>query len=100
ELVELNGIDDTVVRLRMNFAAWAGIGEEKALRRSVSALRRAVERWGNTQTNSLVGDPLACVMSSVPGAGCGSTAPVGAAPLADVLAMLPLNRAASPWKEG
>lgn len=100
ELAELNGVDDTVVRLRMNFAAWAEIGEEKALRRSVSALRRAVERWGNVQTNALAGDPLACVMSSVPGAGCGSTAPVGAAPLADVLAMLPLNRAASPWKEG
>jgi len=100
ELIEMNGAEDTIVRMRMNFAAWAEIGEERKLRRAASALRRAVERWGNAQTDALVGDPLASIMSSVPGIGCGSTSPVAAAPLTDALAMLPLSRAASPWREG
>lgn len=96
----LHGTEDTVIRLRVSFAAWSSVGQEAALKMAVSNLRRAVERWGNAQTDGLSGDPLSGAMSSLPGLHCASTAPAAAAPLQDTLALLPWDRPASPWAEG
>jgi len=99
-LREVDGQEDTVVRLRMSFAAWTPDGDPAVLRRAAAVLRRAVERWGSGQTDGVSGDPLATVLSSSVGVAPMSTAPVAAAPLTDALALLPLSRQASPWKEG
>ncbi|MEC5382746.1 hypothetical protein VSX64_18055 [Aurantimonas sp. C2-6-R+9] len=95
-----HGAGDNVVRWRTSFAAWCPKGEEALLRRHVSLLRRTVERWGNCQTDGLIGDPLEAVMSSSLGISAGSTAPAASASMMEVLAMAPLARPASPWKKG
>lgn len=99
-LREVDGQSDTVVRLRVSFAAWVTDGDRTLLRRTASILRRSVERWGSCITDGISGDPMATVLSSVSGIAPESTAPVAGAPLTDALAMLPLSRLASPWQEG
>lgn len=100
ELKEMDGADDTIVRLRMSFATWTDTGDLRDLTRQSARLRRAVERWGNSRTDRLSGDPVACVLGSVAGIGCQSTAVSAAAPLSSAVALLPLNRPASPWQQG
>ncbi len=95
-----DGAGDTVIRWRCSFAAWAPKDEVKALRRHVSILRRAVERWGNCRTDALVGDALECIMSSSLGLSSGSTAPAASASMSEAFALAPIARPASPWPEG
>ncbi len=99
-LREIDGVGDTVVRLRISFATWSRVGELRVLRRKSAILKRAVERWGNASVDSVTGDPLAAILSSMAGLGPESTAPAAAAPLSGAIAMLPLSRQASPWIEG
>ncbi|HHV68822.1 MAG TPA: hypothetical protein GXX48_14410 [Ochrobactrum intermedium] len=95
-----DGADDTVVRWRCSFAAWAPKTDIETLQRHVATLRRTVERWGNCQTDALVGDPVQCVMSSALALNAQSTAPAAAASLADAFALAPIARPASPWQQG
>ena len=66
----------------------------------VLKLQRSVESWGFCKLSSHIGDPLAAKMSSTAGLDSSSTAPAGAVPLSEVLAILPWERDASPWEEG
>lgn len=96
-----NGL--TVAKLRMSFATWspAGFdGDLKLIEERASKLQQAVEGWGYCNVTSLVGDPVAGTFSSALGLDPSSTAPAGAVPIADVVAMLPWNRDASPWESG
>ena len=95
-----DGAVDTVVRWRCSFSAWAPKSQLETLQRHVATLRRTVERWGNCQTDALVGDPMQCVMSSTLGLNAQSTAPAAAASLADAFALAPIARPASPWQQG
>ena len=97
-LRQADGVDDTIVKLRMSFATWSSRPE--TLGRQAAALRRAVERWGNAVTDAVTGDMLATVLASAGGITLESTAPPAAAPLASALAMCPVARAAGPWREG
>ena len=99
-LREIDGSNDTVVCLRMSFATWANCGQETKLRRNAAVLRRAVEQWGNLSVDGVSGDPVATVLSTAVSMAPDSTAPPAAAPLSHALALLPLGRQASPWKEG
>jgi intracellular multiplication protein IcmB len=92
--------EDILVKVRTSFATWAPIGETSRLRRQASTLAQRVEGWGNCQAATIAGDPLEGVMSTVPGMAVASTAPPAAAPLAEVLRMLPWGRPASPWATG
>ena len=100
ELQQLDGAEETVVRLRVCFACWDEVGQEARLRRAITRLRHAVDRWGNCRSDELTGDPVACLFGSLPGAGCAPTAPAAVAPLTDALCLLPLDRPASPWRSG
>jgi len=91
---------DVMVKVRTSFATWAPEGEVGRLRRQASTLAQQVEGWGNCQTSVLCGDPLEGVMSSALGLAVASTAPAAAAPLGEVLRMLPWGRPASPWQVG
>ncbi len=95
-----DGAGDTVVRWRASFAVWAHVNDRDRLTHHAARLRRAVERWGNAQTDSLIGDPVEAVMSSALGFSPASTAPAASASLTDVLAMAPIARPASPWRDG
>lgn len=99
-LREGDGVDDTVVRFRVSFAVWCAKTNRDQLIRHVATLRRAVERWGSSQTDAMIGDPLEAVMSSSLALSCASTAPAAAASLADVLAMTPISRPARAWQQG
>jgi len=91
---------DVLVKVRTSFATWAPEGEANRLRRQASTLAQQVEGWGNCQTSVIAGDPLEGVMSSALGMAVASTAPAAAAPLGEVLRMLPWGRPASPWSVG
>ena len=91
---------DIMVRLRTSFATWAPEGEVPQLRRRAATLRQRIEGWGNCQAAPMAGDPLDGVMSSALGLAVASTAPSAAAPLGEVLRMMPWGRPASPWPTG
>jgi len=91
---------DIHVKLRASFATWVAAGEIGRLRRSTSTLAQRVGSWGNCRVGTIAGDPLEGVMSSALGLAIGSTAPPAAAPLGEVLRMLPWGRPGSPWHSG
>ena len=99
-LRQADGAGDTVVRWRASFAVCAHVDDRDQLTHHAARLRRAVERWGNAQTDALIGDPLEGVMSSALDLSPACTAPVASASLTDVLAVAPVARPASPWRDG
>lgn len=98
-----SGSQVTVAKLRMSFSTWspAGFdGDLKLIEERAAKLQQAIEGWGYCNVSPLVGDPVAGLFSSALGLDPSSTAPAGAVPLTDVVAMLPWNRDASPWESG
>lgn len=100
EALEVLSRSEPIVKLRISFATWAPKGEMKLLEERMSTLMQAAESWGYCQVSQLSGDPLDCVLSSAMGIACASTAPSAIAPLAEVLKLLPWQRASSPFSEG
>ena len=100
ELREIDGTDDTVVRVRCCGCGWTDVGHEATLIKTVMSLRRVVERWGNARTDRLTGDPVATAFASLPACGMAATAPPAAVPLTHAVAMLPISCAVSPWQQG
>ena len=99
-LRESDGVDDTVVRMRMSFATWVSGRRSDDLRRNAAILRRSVEQWGNCSTDAASCDHLATVLSSSAGLSLASTAPPAAAPLSAALCMGPFARQYGPWDSG
>ncbi|MDE0305463.1 MAG: hypothetical protein OXI87_11385 [Albidovulum sp.] len=95
-----DGVDDTVVRMRMSFATWVSERRRGELRRNAAILRRSVEQWGNATTDAVSCDHLATVLSSAAGLSLASTAPAAAAPLSAALCMGPFARQSGPWETG
>lgn len=109
EARQLDG--ETVVRLRVCFDTWVkapgNMTSQEAvddaltlLRNRSSQLATAVQGWGACETSETVGAPLLAFSSTVPGLMPASPAPAMAAPLSDVLTMLPMTRPSSPWQDG
>jgi len=88
------------VRMRATLATWAPLGETRKLRRRASSLAQRFESWGNCKAGTIAGDPVECIMSTVPAIGLASTAPPSLALTEDALLMLPWNQTASPWAKG
>ncbi|MBW3243574.1 hypothetical protein KUV57_12950 [Epibacterium sp. DP7N7-1] len=97
---DIDGKDDNVVRFRMSFSTWAPVGKPDLLRKNAQIVSGAVKRWGNCGVDGISGDPMATVISTMPGVTQSSTAPVASGPMRDALSMMPLGRQASPWKSG
>lgn len=95
-----DGDGTAIVKFRMSFCTWDVGGNRERLRRRSQILSGAVKRWGNSGVDGISGDPLATIMSALPGVTTSATAPAGAPPLEDVVAMMPLARQASPWESG
>lgn len=95
ELHELKKSAQAVVRLRLAMLTWVGREEgPEALHRQVSRLQQVAEGWGECVFTPLVGDVVESYAASVPGFCCGGTSEPAAAPLREVLRMLPLGRPA------
>lgn len=97
-LREVESAGTSVVKLRIAFATWAY--DEKTLEARASSLARSVQGWGLCDTRDVTGDPALGFVSSAVGVTDENCAPAAAAPLDDVVAMLPLTRPASPWEHG
>lgn len=65
-----------------------------------SRLVSAIQGWGACDCCDVSGDPLLGVSGTIPGLLPTSPAPNAAAPLEDIVGMLPITRPASPWREG
>ncbi|MFT8780935.1 ATP-binding protein [Acetobacter orientalis] len=91
---------ETVISARTSFATCATTGERVQLARRASTLEQAIGGWGGASASRLCGDPLAGVMSSIPGIALASTAPATAAPLDETLLTMPCFRMAAPWTDG
>jgi intracellular multiplication protein IcmB len=91
---------EPVIKLRVSFATFAPVGEQRMIETRLASLTQAIESWGYCQASSAGGDPLECTMSSALGVACASTAPTAIAPLHEVIKMLPWQRACSPFEEG
>ena len=94
-LEELRADARAVVRLRAGLLTWtAGDAGERALAERLSRLQQLAEGWGESVFSPLVGDPLEAFAASVPGFCCGGIAEAAAAPLAEALRLMPVDRPA------
>ena len=100
ELQETRQQGDSIVKCRVSLSTWTSKDNVRLVEEQVLKLQRNVESWGFCKLSSHIGDPLAAKMSSTLGLDSSSTAPAGAVPLSEVLAILPWERDASPWEEG
>lgn len=97
--VDLNATD-AVIKLRVAAATWAPEGEMRQLRTRTSQLAKALQGWGNCEISEISGDPFGGLVSSMLAVSSSSEATAAAAPLRDVVYMLPFTRPASPWQQG
>lgn len=97
--VELNA-NDAVVKLRVTASTWAPEGDVRLLRTRAAQLSKAIQGWGTCEVSEISGDPFGGVVSSMLAVSGDSEATAAAAPLQDVVYMLPITRPASPWEQG
>ncbi|MDD9982722.1 MAG: type IV secretion protein IcmB [Gammaproteobacteria bacterium] len=86
---------EAVVRVRMSWLTWAGLGEDEELERRRWRVMQACESWGELSVSALTGDPLEAFAGTVPGFGCAGTGEAAVAPLVECLRLLPWDRPAS-----
>jgi intracellular multiplication protein IcmB len=92
--------DDPIVKLYVCLATWAPVGKEDLLKERAAKLYKAVQSWGNCQVGDMSGDPFGTTLSTALAVTSRITATPSAAPLSDVVQMLPIVRPASPWASG
>lgn len=93
--------EETIARVRITLETWIQVGESKRLLNArVNELVSSVQAWGASQLQDLTGDPLVGVCANKPAYMLGSPAPAAAAPMSEVLPLLPLIRPASIWEQG
>ena len=100
KLQALKNAAETIVRIRASFCTWAKAGDREEIARRASDLARAVEGWGTCDVSEITGDPMEGVATSAVGFTMHSVGTPAAAPLKEVVMMMPLARPSSPWKSG
>lgn len=100
DLMQLKQGAQTIVKIRASFCTWANTNQAQEIHRRSSDLARAVESWGTCDVSERTGDPMEGVASSVLGFSLKNIGTPAAAPLRDVISMMPLVRPSSPWKAG
>ena len=86
---------EIVVGFQITVMTWAY--DEKTLSKNISRLATSMQSWGSIEVGENVGNPVLSFFANIPGFTHKSPAPMLAAPLSDVMPMLPLMRPASPW---
>lgn len=97
---EIKRTGDIDTRFSLVFSTWVSDGDIAKLNSRLSMLARAVEGWGVCEVNEVPGDSAEGFMSAVLGQTSEGVAVPCAAPLRDVVKMLPITRPASPWRNG
>lgn len=91
---------EAIVKFQVVLATWAEKDQIDLVQKRRQMLARAVEGWGSCEVSETTGDPVAGFMSSALGVSQQSIATPSAAPLFDVIKMLPLSRPSSAWERG
>ena len=81
-----------IVRLSMLYQTWGTSPAEARRRRDI--LRQRTGAWGDQAVSAMTGDPVESWAATIPGLGAFTTAPRALCPLADALALAPLQRPA------
>lgn len=92
--------DEDLLRLRVVATTWAPEGNLPLLRRRSSELVKALQGWGSMEVSEMCGDPFAGFAATMLATTLNSPAVPTIAPLSSIISMLPINRPASPWKQG
>lgn len=82
----------------ITFDTW-GATKEVAKER-MERMVRAIQGWGQMEVTQERGDPLACVLETLPGFVPKLCSPALVMPLFDVLSLWPFGRPSSPWDAG
>jgi intracellular multiplication protein IcmB len=93
---------EAIVGCQVAFNTWAPVGKdaETLLRKRATTMAQAMIDWGGAEVREDSGDPVEGFVSAALGLTPKSVASTAAAPLYDVLSLLPLTRPASPWGTG
>jgi len=86
------------VCVRITAATWGP--DKKTCEERLSALVSAMQGWGVAQISTDTGDPIEGLAATVPGFSDKSIATKMIPPLSDIVRLLPIQRAASPWFAG
>lgn len=97
--LEVNS-DTPVIKLRVALTTWAPADNLRLLRIRTAELVKAVQGWGSCEVAELCGDPFSGFVSTLPAVSPVNVANTSAAPLDDVVSMLPFTRPASTWAYG
>lgn len=89
---------ECIVGFQVNAITWAD--NEKSLSKHATVFAKAIQAWGACDVTDAIGDPAKGFFAAVPGFSHQNPAVTMAAPLSDILRMLPIVRPASPWPEG
>lgn len=95
--------DKAVVGIQISAMTWVDDLNEKSretLSNRSNRLKYSMESWGGMKVISNVGDPVMGWRSNIIGMSTNHVGTKGAAPLPQVLAMLPITRPASAFKNG
>ncbi len=87
--------EDAICGFKVTISTWSR--DETETRRRMAVLEKAIQAWGNCQSVSVHGDPLAAWASTIPAFTTRNIANRLVPPLPDALTMLPLQRPATPW---
>jgi intracellular multiplication protein IcmB len=92
--------DDPIIKLQVCLTSWAPHNKPELLKERAAKLYKITQSWGNCQVGDISGDAFATTVSSALAFTDKVTATASAAPLSDVIRMLPFVRPASPWPNG
>ena len=95
--------EKAVVGIQISAMTWVddlNAKSRETLTNRSNRLKYSMESWGSMKVISNVGDPIMGWRSNIIGMSTNHVGTKGAAPLPQVLAMLPLTRPASPFKNG
>lgn len=95
-LAKSNDNDPTCV-MTISASTWAET--ESGVKRNITMLQKAFQSWGVCEVTRTFGDPLRAWVNSMMGASIAGGANLLFPPLSAALAMMPLQRPATPWTQ-
>ena len=95
-----NNTDEPVIKFNITFVTWAPENDQVRLKTNLSILTKIIQSWGGAQVATTFDDPLLVITDTIPALSPTPFSTPTAAPLSDVVKMLPFSRPASIWTEG
>ncbi len=89
---------DPVCAMAISACTWGRTTEE--VKRNRTLLKKGLESWGVCEVTTTFGDPLRAWVSTLAGANAHSIPNLMFPPLSAALALVPLQRPATPWADG